>query len=210
MKIDHLILGAYETNCYILRANDHSEDCVIIDTGLGAEVLLDFLEANNIAPAAVVLTHGHADHITGVALLREKYPDIKVYIHRLDAGMLTGEQFNLSELVGIRFHTEAADYIVEEANIIEQAGMKLEVLHTPGHTPGGISLYSRDDGIVFSGDTLFAGSVGRTDFPGGDTEQLINSIKEKLLRLPEQTIVYTGHGPSTIIGLEKTHNPFLQ
>ncbi len=210
MKIDRLILGAYETNCYILRSNETAKDCLIIDTGLKAGELIDFLGEYKLNPLAVVLTHGHVDHITGLAELRKSWPNIKVHIHKLDAKMLTETKSNISTLVGKPFSTNAADFSLEEAAVIEQGSLKLQVLHTPGHTPGGICLYSKNEGIVFVGDTLFAGSVGRTDMPGGSTAQLIKSIKEKLLTLPDETVVYPGHGPTTSIAQEKAHNPFLQ
>jgi len=210
MKIDCLILGAYETNCYILRRNESSADCLIIDTGLNARVLIDFLAQNNLKPAAVVLTHGHADHITGLIALRKDYPDAKVCIHKLDADMLADPVSNLSSLAGATISIGAADCLLDEPGTIEQANIKLEVLHTPGHTPGGICLYSKDENLVFVGDTLFAESVGRTDMPGGSSAQLINSIKQKLLTLPDDTAVYPGHGPETTIRHEKSQNPFLK
>jgi len=210
MKIEHLILGSYETNCYIVRENEAVKDCMIIDTGLEAEALIDFLKAGELNPKAAVFTHGHADHITGIPLLRDNYPDIRIYIHKLDAGMLTRATSNLSFLSGMIFRTKPADELIEEGEVIEAGGVKLEVFHTPGHTQGGISLYSKDENILFSGDTLFAGSVGRTDMPGGNMRQLMESIKCKLLPLPEETVVYPGHGPATTIGQEKVSNPFLQ
>jgi len=210
MKIDSLVLGAYETNCYILRKNESAGDCLIIDTGLNARGLVDFLAENKLNPVAVVFTHGHADHITGLIALRENHPDIKVYIHKLDAEMLTDAKSNLSLLAGVTLSIGPADFLLEEPDTIEEAGIRLEVLHTPGHTPGGICLYSKDENLVFVGDTLFAESVGRTDFPGGSAPQLINSIKEKLLPLPDDTAVYPGHGPATTIRQEKSHNPFLK
>jgi len=211
MKIDRLILGSFETNCYILRETEAAKDCLIIDTGLEADGLVDFLARHKLNPVAVVLTHGHIDHVTGVVALRQNFPEIKVYIHKLDAEMLTGTKDNLSTLAGQTFGTEPADVFIEEGDKIEQANIKLEVLHTPGHTPGGISLYSREDQLVFAGDSLFAGSVGRTDIPPyGNTEQLIRGIRKKLLTLPDETVVYPGHGPQTTIAQEKAHNPFLQ
>ena len=210
MKIDCLILGDYQTNCYVLRKDQTATDCLIVDAGLGGGKLIDFLQEHKLNPVAVALTHGHIDHIAAVTMLRQHYRDIKVYIHKLDAEMLTEARQNLSILSGEPFKAEPADVLVEEKTIIEEAGIKLEVLHTPGHTPGGICLYSKDKGIVFTNDTLFTDSVGRTDFPGGSMEELINSIKTKLLTLPDETKVYPGHGPITTIASEKTHNPFLQ
>lgn len=209
MKIDRLVLGEFETNCYILRSSELTTDCLIIDTGLDVHPLLEFLDKNKLKPVAVILTHGHIDHITGVGGLRERYPSIEVYIHKNDAELLTDEVANLSFMAGESFSTSEADHLVEEPDVIEEAGIQLRVIHSPGHTPGGICLYSQKDGIVFVGDTLFADSVGRTDFPGGDMRQLIESVKEKLLILPDETVVYPGHGPQTTIGREKKNNPFL-
>lgn len=210
MKIDRLILGAFETNCYILRESSTAMDCLIIDPGLEAEHLIDFLQGHKLNPVAAVLTHGHADHIAGVALLRENFPEIKVYVHKHDATMLIEPTRNLSAFAGGLIKAGPADLLLQDGDIIEQAGIKLQVLHTPGHTPGGICLYSENGGIVFTDDTLFAESVGRTDFPGGSMSQLLKSIEQKLLALPDNTKVYPGHGPATTIAYEKTNNPFLQ
>ena len=210
MKVDSLICGAYETNCYVLRKDKTAKDCLVIDTGLNAGKLIEFLRANKLNPVAVILTHGHIDHIAGLAQLREHYPDIKVYIHKLDAEMLAGDESNLSEFAEGTFSTAPADFLVDEGDIIEQAGIKLEVFHTPGHTQGGICLYAKDEKTVFVGDTLFAGSVGRTDFPGGSMTGLVKSIKKKLLTLLQETVVYPGHGPQTTIEEEKANNPFLE
>jgi hydroxyacylglutathione hydrolase len=209
MKIDRLILGSFETNCYILRESEAAKDCLIVDTGLEADELIDFLQQHKLNPVAVVLTHGHIDHVTGVALLRQNFAQIKVYIHKLDAEMLTGTKDNLSALAGQAFSTAPADVFIDEGDKIEQAGIRLEVLHTPGHTPGGISLYSKEDSLVLVGDTVFAGSVGRTDFPGAGFAQLKKSIREKLFTLPGETVCLPGHGPPTTIAHEEAHNPFV-
>jgi len=210
MKIDCLVLGAYETNCYVLRRSEEAADCLIVDTGLDSAQLIQFLQEQKLNPTALVLTHGHIDHIAGVNELHEKFPEIKVYIHKLDADMLEEPVSNLSAMTGAAFVTEPADFTLQEGDVIEQAGIKLSVLHTPGHTPGGISLYSEEQGVVFSGDALFADSVGRTDFPGGSMNQLVKGIKEKLLTLPDETKVYPGHGPATTIAHEKAYNQYLQ
>jgi hydroxyacylglutathione hydrolase len=210
MIIDRLILGAYETNCYVLRSSEEAEDCLVVDPGLEAGPLIEFLEDRKLRPAAVVLTHGHVDHIAGLAALRKKFPDARVYIHKLDANMLAEPYANLSIMSGISFTTEPEDVALEEPDVIDLAGIKLQVLHTPGHTPGGICLYTAEDGVIFVGDTLFAGSIGRTDFPGGNTSKLLRGVKEKLFTLPGETKAYPGHGPATTIADEKAHNPFFQ
>jgi len=212
MQFDSLVLGAYENNCYIVR-KDNSSDCLIIDTGLDAAPLLEELADRKLNPLALVLTHGHGDHIAGVEALRNTYKQIKVYIHKADAEMLTSAAKNFSALVGEKIESRPADVLLENEGLTNFAGFKFNVIHTPGHTAGGICLYSPEDGIIFTGDTLFAGSVGRTDFAGADARkcmrQLIENIKSKLLTLPDQTKVFPGHGPATTIELEKKHNPYL-
>jgi len=210
MKIDRFVLGAFETNSYLLRRDDQAKNCIIIDTGLDAAELIDFLAKNGLTVESVILTHGHADHIAALPSLRKKCPNTKVFVHKLDAEMLTGSKENLSTLAGVSLAVAPADVLIDDGDIIDQAGIELKVIHTPGHTPGGICLYSENNHAAFVGDTLFAGSVGRTDFPGSSTRQLIQSITEKLLSLPNETVIYPGHGPATTIAYEKRHNPFLQ
>ena len=210
MQTDHFVLGDFETNCYVLRKDANACQCVIIDTGLDSKLLLSFLSDNKLDPQAVILTHGHIDHIKGLEQLRSVYPDIEVYIHPDDADMLTKSHKNLSIVLGKPFETLKHDYLLKDGDIFEQAGIILEVFHTPGHTPGGISLYNKQDQCLFSGDTLFENSVGRTDCPGGSTEDLITSIKTKILTLPPQTKIYPGHGRFTTVDSEKTYNPFIQ
>lgn len=210
MKIDRLILGEFQTNCYVVRADESASDCLVVDSGLDARDLIGFLKQHQLTPLAVVLTHGHVDHIVGTAALRQNFPQIRVYIHKLDAPMLIDAQANLSAFAGLAFTTEPADILLVEGDIIEQAGITLKVFHTPGHTPGGICLYAEQEGLVFVGDTLFADSVGRTDFPGGDMDQLIEGIRTKLLILPDATAIYPGHGMRTTIGREKRSNPYIQ
>ena len=210
MKIDTLVLGEYQTNSYILRAERNSPDCLIIDTGLEAQPILAFLSHNSLTPAAVVLTHGHIDHILALDAIRPAFPELKVYIHSLDAPALSDPCRNLSELMAAPFRTAPADRLLEDGDIIEQAHLTLKVIHTPGHTPGGISLYDPDNAVLFTGDTLFAGSIGRADFAFANMDQLAQSIRQKLYTLPDETLCYPGHGPQTTIGFEKKHNQFIR
>jgi hydroxyacylglutathione hydrolase len=210
MKITNIILGEYQTNSFCVTADDSAKDCLVVDTGLSPQPLIDHLQNGELNPAAVVYTHGHLDHTFGVKAIRENWPDIKVAIHKDDADMLTDADKNLSAMMGTPLEFSAADIILNDGDEIDFAGVKLKVIHTPGHTPGGICLYCESEKLLFAGDTLFATSVGRTDFPGGDHDLLITSIRTKLLVLPDETKVYTGHGPATTIGQEKKFNPFIQ
>lgn len=210
MDIKTFVLGDYQTNCFCVRKDDSAKDCLIIDSGLSPEPLVDHLQQNRLNPVAAVITHGHIDHIFGLKALKENFPGIKVAIHKDDADALVDPLKNLSAMMGHSFITDPADIIIEKEEPIEFIGIRFEVFHTPGHSPGGICLYKKDEDILFAGDTLFDGSIGRSDFPGGNSELLINSIKTKLLTLPDNTEVYTGHGPETTIGKEKGSNPFLR
>ena len=214
MHIDKLILGDYQTNCYIIRPSEKVRACAIIDTGLEPRSILATLKQKDLNPEAVILTHGHADHIAAIPFLKQEYPEIEVLIHKADAQMLEDPKKNLSVLAGANITAGSATTEIEDEPELEYAGLKLQVLHTPGHTPGGICLYSKRHSLIFTGDTLFAGSIGRTDFPGYDQQncqkQLIDSIREKILSISENTNVYPGHGPATTIRNEKKYNPYCQ
>ena len=210
MVIDTIIMGDYQTNCYCVRKDKDSKECLLIDPGLEPEPLVLMLKQNNYTPVDILLTHGHVDHIGGVEAIRRHWPKVRVGIHKDDANMLTSPAENLSLMAGSMVQARPADALLDSEKMYYQAvGLQFKIIHTPGHSSGSICLYSADDHILFAGDTLFAGSVGRTDFPGGSHEALMDSIKTKLMILPEQTRVYTGHGPETTIGDEKRTNPFL-
>ncbi|AQQ71772.1 Hydroxyacylglutathione hydrolase [Limihaloglobus sulfuriphilus] len=214
MIIETVTQGSYQTNSYILRG-DNSSECVIIDTGMDNKELLARIDSQALKPEALLLTHGHLDHIIGVPDLRDKYPGIKVCIHENDAAALNEPERNMSAHSAIyrNFTTAAADIILEDGKTYSFAGMDFKVLHTPGHTPGCICLYCESEAALFTGDTVFAGSVGRTDFPGYDTnaahQQLLNAVREKVFALPDDTKLYPGHGPSTTLRCEKKYNPFF-
>jgi hydroxyacylglutathione hydrolase len=213
MQIDKLVLGAYENNCYIIRKDKNAADCLIIDTGLDSEPLIDFLNREKLNPLFLILTHGHADHIAGAEELRRNFKNIKICIHKGDANMLSDTAGNFSSFAGVEITAEPADIIFDKEGPVEFANLKFELIHTPGHTPGGICLYNENNKVLFSGDALFAGSIGRTDFAGFDAQKcfqrLVDNIKTKLLILPDETTVLPGHGGRTSIGREKRTNPFL-
>jgi glyoxylase-like metal-dependent hydrolase (beta-lactamase superfamily II) len=210
MVIDTIVMGDYQTNCYCVRKDKDAGECLLLDPGLEPEPLVMMLKKNGHTPVDILLTHGHVDHIGGVESIRRHWPKVRVAIHKDDANMLTSPAENLSLMAGSMVQTRPADVLLDSEKMYYQAaGLRFQVIHTPGHSPGSICLYSAHDHILFAGDTLFAGSVGRTDFPSGSHEALMDSIQKKLMILPERTQVYTGHGPETTLGNEKKFNPFL-
>lgn len=206
MKIEHYVVGVVGTNCYF-AINEQTKECIIIDPGDESGRLADKIKAGGYAPVAILLTHAHFDHIMGVDALREQYK-IPVYVHADDADMLQQPQLNCGAMIGTSA-LATADEQVHDGDTLELAGMEIQVLHTPGHTPGGACYYFPEEGVVFSGDTLFCESVGRTDLPGGSMSQLVRSVREKLFKLPDLTIVYPGHGEPTKISTEKQYNSFI-
>ena len=210
MVIDTIVMGDFQTNCYCVRSSKDRTECLLIDPGLEPEPLVLMLKQNGYVPVNILITHGHADHIGGIEAIRQYWSKVQVAIHEDDAGMLTSPTENLSLMAGCMIQTLPADVLLDSGIADYQAaGMQFAVFHTPGHSPGSICLYSAENQTLFAGDTLFAGSIGRTDFPGGSHTLLIEMIRQKLLTLPEKTTVYTGHGPTTTIGNEKKYNAFL-
>ena len=207
MKLYYLPLGAYGTNCYIAH-NEADNTCLVTDPGDEGEKLKDILESHNFKVQAILLTHGHSDHIGAVQTLVDAY-HVPVYIHEGDVACLTDAEVNLSAPHG-RPITALVDDVryVKEGDTISLGDTTFTVIETPGHTPGGVCYYT--EGTLLAGDTLFQGSVGRTDFPNGNFEQLSKGIKEKLYTLPDDTKVYPGHGGQTTIGEEKQYNPFVR
>jgi len=198
-------VGPIEANCYII-GSEKTKEAAVIDPGDEGGRIIKRLEALGLQCKYIILTHGHADHIAALQQVREA-TGAQVLIHTKDEDTLTNPNMNLSMMIGMMLKFDAADRLLEEGDKIQVGEITLEVIHTPGHTVGGISLKVED--FLITGDTLFAGSVGRSDFPGGNHNVLINSIKTKLLVYPDDTKVYSGHGPVTTIGDEKRYNPFL-
>ncbi|MBA7471170.1 Hydroxyacylglutathione hydrolase GloC [subsurface metagenome] len=197
-------VGPMEANCYILYNPDKREG-LIIDPGAEGSHLIKFIKQEKISINYIVNTHGHPDHIGANRKIKE-HTNAPILIHQYDAPMLAKSGSVLSFIFPLESSSPAADTFIKDGDLIECAGMKLKVLHTPGHTPGGISLLIDDS--IFTGDTLFSGSIGRSDLPGGSPQVLLNSIK-KILSLDENLIIYPGHGPSTTVGQELHSNPFI-
>jgi glyoxylase-like metal-dependent hydrolase (beta-lactamase superfamily II) len=205
VKIEVIVNSPFQTNSYLIH-NDQSASAVLIDPGDDAGMFVARLSRGKLDLAAILLTHGHLDHVGAVAAL-QKQLNAKVYMHPADLPILkTGPELALNFGLPIP-ELFQPDIELEDNQKITVAGIECSVLHTPGHTPGGVCFLSGE--YLFAGDTLFAQSIGRTDLPGGNHHQLIASIEQKLLPLPDNTIVYPGHGPDTTIGVEKVTNMFL-
>ncbi|MGP1585185.1 MAG: MBL fold metallo-hydrolase [Schwartzia sp. (in: firmicutes)] len=204
MKIQSLVVGPVAANCYLLF--DEGGKGIVIDPGGDAPAILDTIRKEHITVEAILNTHGHSDHIAANDAVRNA-TGAPLYIHAADENMLTDPRANLSLFMGGNVVSRPAEHHLKEGDILCVGAMALKVLHTPGHSPGGVCFAG--EGVLFSGDTLFADSIGRTDFPGGSLPQLIGVIKEKLMALPDDTVVYAGHGPSTTIGRERQYNPYL-
>jgi glyoxylase-like metal-dependent hydrolase (beta-lactamase superfamily II) len=210
MIVKMLTLGALDTNCYVIW-DEKSEEAMVIDPGFSTEnegkrTVLRLIQIRNLSVRFIANTHGHADHTCGNGIVK-KATSAPILIHELDAPLLGVSGQEWASLFGIRLTSPPADRTLHEGDKITLGESTLTVVHTPGHTPGGISLISEN--LVFVGDTLFKGSIGRTDIPSGSYEQIIESIKEKLATLPDNFVVYPGHGPATTVGEEKETNPYL-
>jgi len=206
MKYESVIVGALETNCYLVYCQETME-CAVIDPGAEPERIFRVIAHKDLKPTLLINTHGHVDHVGANRDIKDKF-DIPLCIHAADGPMLDNVlQSELSFFLGAK-ESPPPDRYLEEGETLKIGNVSLSVVHTPGHSPGSVSLMG--DGILFSGDTLFYGGVGRTDLPGGSWTELERSIKEKIFILPEDTVVLTGHGPSTTVGQEKKFNPFVR
>lgn len=206
MKVEKFVTGIISTNCY-LAINEETKQAVVIDPAACPSYLMGHIKSEGLDIQAILLTHGHFDHIMGIDGFLQEF-DVPVYVHEADGQLMTDAGLNQSGIYTAGYTYDGARYI-QDGQILETAGFKFKVLHTPGHTPGGVCYYAEDEKILFSGDTLFQNSVGRTDFPLSSMSDLIRGIKEKLLVLPDEVIVYPGHMGETTIGYEKSCNPFV-
>ena len=209
--ITHITVSTlFPENTYISHL-EGSLDCLVVDPGLNPELILEVLDEHKLRPVAILNTHGHIDHIAGNSTLKEAYPDCPLVIGTGDAYKLTDPVANLSAGYNVRVISPEADLLVKEGEKHSWAGINFDVLEAPGHSAGHVVYFTdtHSPPMVFGGDVLMQGGVGRADFPDGDEEALLHSIQEKLFSLPDETIVLPGHGPPTTIGDEKRFNPFV-
>lgn len=205
VNIQRFVVGPFQSNCYILSIKD-SNECIMVDPGMPAKEIEDYIEKNNLSLKYILITHGHFDHIGGIDFFRDRF-NAKVCISAEDSSMLSDSYLNLSEMSFKKIIVKKADVLLNDGDILRLKNDIITVIPTPGHTPGGLC-YKIDD-VCFSGDTLFKGSIGRTDFPGGNYSEIMNSIKCKLLVLDDDLLICPGHGDTTTIREEKLYNPFL-
>ena len=208
MILEMLTVGPFQENCYVV-GDEETGAGAIVDPGDEAARIALAVEQTNLEISQILITHAHIDHVGAVASLVDEY-SCQVLMHA-EAEPMLGQLPTQAMMMGLRFgEVPTVDRHIEDEEVIELGGLQLRSLYTPGHAPGHIAFYIESEGLLISGDALFAGSVGRVDLPGGSMEVLMRSIEERLLTLPDETRVYPGHGPETTVGNERVHNPFLQ
>ncbi len=212
LELWRFTLGPFETNCYVVAPVDAGGggECWIIDASFGPKPMIEHVRANGLRPTHLILTHAHCDHIAGVSDVRRAFPGIRVLLHEAERDWLGSPMLNLSAAMGAPVIADPPDALLAGGEELELGPTRWRVLHTPGHSPGGITLHEEREGIALVGDTLFQGSIGRFDFPTSDADALLASIKSVLYRLPGETRVYPGHGPETTVAREVRSNPFVR
>ncbi len=200
------------TNCYVVHPAAQRPDrpCWIVDAGFDPEPMIRYIQQHKLTPSQVVLTHAHVDHIAGLETIRQHWPDLPIVIHEAEREFPADPALNLSIALTEPVVAPPPTGLLQHGQKLELDGLAFEVRHTPGHSPGGVSLYQPDAAVVLVGDALFAGGIGRFDFPTSDEETLLQGIRTQLYTLPDTTRVLSGHGPPTTIGHERAHNPYVR
>lgn len=202
-------LGPYATNCYVVCPKNGSNSCWIIDASFEPLPIIKHIRKNGLSPTHLFFTHAHIDHIAGAHEVYREFPSLEVAIHKAEEQWLLDPELNLSAFAGRPTTSPAAKSLLSHGDTRELA-RSFEVLHVPGHSPGSVAFYCADDKVAISGDAIFNGSIGRTDFPGSSPQTLTTSIKNVIYRLPDDTLLLPGHGPSTTVAHEKRTNPFVR
>ena len=206
LRIESYVLGPVSTNCYFL-INEETKQVILVDPADNSAYIEEKIREENLELWGILLTHGHFDHILAAQAVKEKY-NIPIYACRQEEEMLREPSINMTVHYG-QGCSIVPDVFLEDLDVIRLAGFSVQMIHTPGHTKGSCCYYLKDEGVLFSGDTVFYGSVGRTDFPGGSTAEIVRSLHKLVDSLPEETEVFPGHDASTTIGYEKRYNPFV-
>ena len=206
MKIERFVIGPIGTNCYIV-INEETKECFVTDPAACPPEFVSHIRSTGLKVQAVLLTHGHFDHIMGIDDFVREFP-VPVYAHEAEKELLENAQLNSSAMYGMGYTYSGAEYL-KDGQVLTIAGFEIHVIYTPGHTAGGCCYYIPAEHVLISGDTLFHASIGRTDLPTGSSSQLVRSVREKLMVLPEETKVYPGHMEETTIVYEKKYNPFV-
>ena len=201
-------LGSYQTNCYVLSRP--SGKAWIIDAGEEPGEMFDYIESAELHVEKIILTHAHVDHIAGLGEAMQRFPEAPVLIHESERDFPGDASLNLSIYIARPITAPDPTGVLKHGERLVLDGLEFKIRHTPGHSPGGITLYQAESAIALVGDTLFAGSIGRFDFPTSDGPRLIRSIHEELLTLPDDTQIFPGHGPSSTIAVERSSNPYLR
>ncbi|MCP3906137.1 MAG: MBL fold metallo-hydrolase [Planctomycetes bacterium] len=209
--IETFVLGDFQTNCFVVTVPGASDPaaCWIVDCGFEPEQMFRHVEERDLRPAALLLTHTHADHIAGVEAARQRFAGLEVWVHEAERGFGPDPMLNLSALLGAPITCAEPEHHVNDGDVLTLSGTQWRVVHAPGHSPGGVLFVHDASGQAIVGDTLFAGSIGRIDFPTSSPEDMRRTIGDVVMALPDATTIHPGHGPATTIGRERATNPFV-